>query len=152
MARVGPEGVESDEQKWYKARAVANFRSMIPGWVWNGREVPNYKPPFDELLADRDGRIWVRRLGPGIHLEGCDPEPEDSSDFYSNPCWQETYIMDVFDIEGRFLGAVDIPEGFQSYPEPYIHGDMVLAVIEDDEGVEYVKRFRLQLPAEKEMH
>ncbi len=144
--------VESDEQKWYKARAIANFRNMIPGWAWNGREIPNHKPPFEDLLADGDGRVWVRRLGPGIPLEGCDPEPEDSSDFNSKPCWQETFTMDVFDIEGRFLGAVDIPEGLQSYPEPYIDGDMFLAVIEGDEGVEYVKRFRLQLPAEEELH
>lgn len=141
---------ESAEQKWYKARATANMRNMIPGWAWNGREIPNYKPPFEDLLADGDGRVWVRRLGPGIHLQGCDPEPEDSSDFYSNPCWQETFTMEVFDIEGRFLGEVDIPEGFQSYPEPYIHGDMILAVIAGDEGVEYVKRFRLQLPEEDE--
>ena len=138
--------IESAEQKWYKARATANMRGMIPGWVWNGREIPNHKPPFEDLLADGDGRIWVRRPGPGIQLQGCDPEPEDSSDFQRNPCWQETFTMEVFDIEGRFLGKVDIPEGFQSYPEPYIDGDLVLAVIEGDEGVEYVKRFRLQPP------
>ena len=138
--------VEPAEGRWYKARATANMRGMAPGWVWNGKEVPDFKPPFEDLLADADGRIWVRRPGPGIYQEGCDDDPEDSSKFYSNPCWRETFTMEVFDIDGRFLGPVEIPEGFQSYPEPYIQGALVLAVVEGEEGIECVKRFRLQLP------
>ncbi len=39
-----------------------------------------------------------------------------------------------------------IPDGLLPRPEPYIEGDMVVALIQDDDGVQYVKRYRLSLP------
>ncbi|MFC1559107.1 6-bladed beta-propeller [Gemmatimonadota bacterium] len=142
--------VEPGEQRWYRARATANMRSMAPGWAWNGREVPNFKPPFDGFMTDPDGRIWVLRQGPGIPVEGCDPDPDDRVDFRSNPCWLETWFVDVFDNDGRFLGEVDLPEGFLTYPEPFIQGSTVIAQSEGEDGVPLVKRYRLVLPDEHE--
>jgi len=139
--------VQLDEARWYHDRSTAQFRGIMPGWAWNGPEVPRYKPAFVGLLPDRSGRIWVRRQGPGIHLEGCDEHPEDSSAFYRNPCWKETFFFDVFDMNGRFLGRVDMPDNLQPRPRPFIEGDLFLAMIEDDDGVPYMKRYRLELPA-----
>jgi hypothetical protein len=54
--------------------------------------------------------------------------------------------VDVFDMEGRYLGEVDLPEHFRSSPQPVIDGDLVIAYLEDEEGVPSVKRYRLVVP------
>jgi hypothetical protein len=144
-----PVPVEAGERQWYRARATANMRSMAPGWAWsNRRDVPTVKPPFDGFIADPDGRVWVIRQGPGIEVEDADPDPEDRTEFYSDPRWLETWFVDVFDLEGRFLGEVDLPEGFRTYPEPFIRGSTVIAHSMGDDGVPTVKRYRLVLPGE----
>ena len=89
----------------------------------------------------------MRRQGPGIHLEGCEEKPEDSSGFALNPCWTERYFFDVFDMNGRYLGRVDLPDRLLPRPVPFIDGDLFLGVVEADDGTPYVKRYRLQLPA-----
>jgi hypothetical protein len=139
--------VEPGEARWYRNRLTSEFRAILPGWAWNGREIPRFKPAFSQFIPDRSRRIWVRRQGPGIPVEGCDEDPEDASEFYRNPCWKDSFLFDVFDLAGRYLGEVAVPDGLQSRPEPYIEGDLMVALIQDDEGVQYVKRYRLVLPA-----
>jgi hypothetical protein len=138
-----PVGVRSEERDWYKARATANMRGMAPGWVWNGREVPHQKPAYDEFWSDSEGRIWVRRQGLGINLEGCDPDPEERAGFRTNPCWKQTFTLDVFDHNGRFLGPVEAPDDFDSMVVPYIMGNTLLVAVEDEDGTPFVKRYRL---------
>ena len=54
------------------------------------------------MLADQSGRIWVRRPGPGYHVEGdCTEDPEPGGPF--ERCWMETSTWEVFDEEGRYL-------------------------------------------------
>jgi len=141
--------VEAGERDWHRARATANMRGMQEGWAWNGPEVPHHKPPFAGFLTDADGRIWVIRPGPGV----VDPEapamPEDRREFWSRPRWHDSHFIDVFDHDGRFLGSLDIPEGFETYPEPFIDGDTVIALTSDAEGVPRVKRYRLVLSGER---
>ncbi len=139
--------VLADEARWYRDRTTADLRTTLPGWAWNGPEVPRQKPAFADFIPDRSGRLWVRRQGPGVHLEEGDDHPRDRADFYARPAWRETFTFDVFDLEGRFLGSVPIPDGFQSSPEPFIVDDLVLALVEDDEGVQYVRRYRLVIPS-----
>jgi hypothetical protein len=102
------------------------------------------------LQPDLNGRIWVLRQGPGIYHEGCDEKPEDSSAFYRNPCWTESYFFDVFDMNGRYLGRVDLPDRLLTRPQPFIDGDLFLGMVEDEEGTPYVKRYRLLLPSSAE--
>jgi len=137
--------IDPGEARWYRNRLIADFRTVLPGWAWNGREIPRHKPAFAQLIPDQSERIWVRRQGPGINVEGCDENPEDSSEFLRNPCWQDTFTFDVFDLNGRYLGAVDVPDGLLPRPEPFIEGDMMVALLQDEEGVQYVKRYRLVL-------
>jgi len=139
--------VDSGEARWYRNRLIANFRTVLPGWAWNGREIPRIKPAYAQLIPDHSRRVWVRRQGPGIKVEGCDENPRDASRFYSDPCWKDSFIFDVFDLDGRYLGAVDVPDGLLARPEPFIEGDMMVALVQDKEGVQYVKRYRLVLPA-----
>jgi hypothetical protein len=139
--------VEPGESRWYRNRLIADFRNVLPGWAWNGRDIPRYKPAFAQFIPDHSERIWVRRHGPGIKIEDCDENPDDSSEFYRNPCWKETFTFDVFELNGRYLGRVEVPEGMEPRPEPYIKDNMMVALIQDDLGVQYVKRYRLVLPS-----
>jgi len=105
--------------------------------------IPHTKPAFIGLRVGHQGRVWAIRQGPGEHQESCFGTPDD------DPCWQDTFIVDVFDADGRYLGELDIPEGMQHYPEPYISGDLVIAAYDDAAGFPTVKRYRLVLPAEE---
>lgn len=141
-----PVRVLPEEGRWHRDVATANMVNMFPGWVWDGRGIPGSKPAFVGFLPDRSGRIWVRRQGPGKRIEGGVENPLEESGWWSNPLWRDTQLVDVFDMEGRYLGEVDLPEGFRFRPEPHIEGEMVVAYVEDEEGIPYVKRYRLELP------
>ena len=57
-----------------------------------------------------------------------------------------TTIVDVFELEGKLLGEVEMPEGFLFDPPPFIKDDMVIAVMQTGDGTPYLKRYRLVLP------
>ena len=141
-----PVGVQRAEADWWERAETANMRGMQEGWAWNGPGIPATKPAYDRLQPDLNGRIWVRRVGPGIKLPGCAEDPFEDSGWYRNPCWRDEYVYDLFDVDGRYLGEVDAPDGFRLSPRPYIKDNLVIALVEDEEGVPYVKRFRLEAP------
>ena len=146
LIRVLPE-----EGRWHRDAAAANMVNQFPGWAWNGREVPGSKPAFARFVPDRSGRVWVLRQGPGRRVEGGIEDPFEEEQWWSNPLWRDTQLVDVFDMEGRYLGEVDLPDDIRFRPQPVIDGDMVVCYTEDEEGVPYVKRFRLVLPGETKM-
>lgn len=141
-----PVSVESAEAESFKKSSTANMRNTQPDWTWSGPSIPSHKPAFSQLLADVSGRIWVRRPGPGYHVEEeCNEDPEPGSPF-GTPCWRETTTWDVFDEEGRFLGDAELPEGIQRFPPPYVRGDLFLAAYMDEVGTVMVKRYRIVFP------
>ena len=54
--------------------------------------------------------------------------------------------FDVFDDQGRYLGAVRTPEGFSAYPHPVFTSGSVLATMRDQYDVQTVVRFKVELP------
>jgi len=142
-----PVPVLPDEAAWHRRFMTVMNRSVEPGWVWNGPPIPEHKPAYSQLIGDPNGRIWVGRPGPGERLEGGTEDSSDPSDFWFNPLWRDRPILDVFDESGRYLGAVEVPSGIRlSLPQPHIEDDVVVAVVEGEHGVQYVKRFRLVIP------
>ncbi len=59
---------------------------------------------------------------------------------------------DITDIRTSMnqLGAEGLTEGFETYPEPYIRGDTVIACSTGEDGTPQVKRYRLVLPGEND--
>jgi hypothetical protein len=53
--------------------------------------------------------------------------------------------FDVFDNGGRFLGSVEDLPHFNS---PFMSGDTVVALAQDEAGTVMVKRYRLVLPGD----
>ncbi len=139
--------VDPEESRWHERAQTASMRSNQPGWAWNGAPIPKHKAAYDGLYPDLSDRVWVRRPGPGvIRPDGVADPLRDEGNWWRDPYWVDTYIVDVFEFDGRFLGEVEIPDGFSFDRMPHIRGEMVIALVEDEDGTPYVKRFRLVLP------
>ena len=129
------------ERSHERERIERRMRDRDPNWSWNGPPIPDHKPFYKELLAGRDGRIWVRVTTEGYEAEN---ENHDSEDPTSMPVvWREPVRYDVFEPDGRYLGVVVPPDEFTPYVEPVFDGDQVWAVTRDELGVERVVRFRI---------
>ena len=145
-----PITVDPDEALWRRRNITRNYRSQHPTWTWNGPEIPLQRPAFDQLLAARDGRIWVARvIAEPERLVDCDPNPlEVEEGLRAESCWRTRDGFDVFRADGHYLGEVALPEGLRMYPYPTINGDVLVGVAQDELGTAYVRRYRLVTEAE----
>ncbi|MFS8636764.1 MAG: 6-bladed beta-propeller [Gemmatimonadota bacterium] len=94
-------------------------RSEAERDVREALEVPKYLPPVSDVRYAADGTLWIAR------------EP------YSTP----TQLWQVHDRNGEPLAFVRLPAGIDV---PLIQGDAVWAVVQDELGVPYVVRYRVQ--------
>jgi hypothetical protein len=142
-----PVPVASGERTEEQARETRNMRFTDPNWRWDGLPIPDQKPPFSRFFAGEDGTIWVQVHQPGV--KGEDPlyDPTDPDAIPDE--WKEPVIFDVFDEEGRYLGAARAPDGFSGYPHPVFSSESVLATIRDQYDVQTVVRFRVELPGRR---
>ncbi len=136
-----PVPLSDEERAARRERTTRMMRDTDPNWSWNGPPIPDHKPFYRELLAGRDGRIWVRLQTAGNPVENEDHDPESP---YSMPVeWVESVRYDVFEPDGTYLGVVRPPDDFKPRPRPVFDGDHVWAVTEDELGVERVARYRI---------
>ena len=136
-----PAPVHDDEGARQRESVERRLQSNIPGWTWDGPSIPEHKPFYRELLAGRDGRIWVRLWTEANRVENEDHDPENPR---SAPVtWVEPLRYDVFEPDGTYLGVVAPPDGFTPNVNPVFDGDYVWAVTRDELGVERVVRFRI---------
>ena len=139
---VAPVPVASGEASDLRDAATENMRSEYPGWTWNGPDVPGVKPSFREVFAADDGRIWVVLSRPGVK-EPTLLEEGGGSGLPAPAAWTEPVVFDVYEPDGTYLGEVGTPAGFLVSPEPTFRGDTVWATAEDEDGVRYVRRYRI---------
>ena len=66
---VDPAPVGDEERAAHRERTIRIMRDTDPNWSWNGPPIPDYKPSYQELLAGRDGRIWVHLETAGSPVE-----------------------------------------------------------------------------------
>lgn len=85
--------------------------------------IPDVKPPFEQVIVAGDGHLWVRT---------------------ALPHGEERTRFDVFDPEGRYLGAVRAPEAFSSSPRPAIRDGRLWAQVADELDVPYVVGYRIE--------
>lgn len=85
--------------------------------------IPDVKPAFEQVIVSDDGHLWVRT---------------------ALPYGQERTRFDVFDPEGRYLGAVRAPEDLSSSPRPAIRDGFLWAQVVDDLDVPYVVGYRIE--------
>jgi len=143
-----PVPVPPEEKEWRRTATMVSQRRQRPDWTWNGPDIPDVKPAFSTLIPDHSNRIWVRRIADTRRLEDCDEDPRDvEGGRRPRSCWEQVYSVEIFDVEGRYLGSVDVPENAQlAFPRAFIRGDLVVAYHEDELGTPRVKRYRLATP------
>jgi hypothetical protein len=138
-----PVPVTPELREYHRQRIEAQVRERMPGWAWDGAEIPEHKRAFESIFGDRTGRILLFREGASHRVEGCEIDfTEPGSSFPQ--CWRTEYFWDVFDNEGIFLGRVESPVGWVG--TPFIRDDLWLIRTEDEAGTVMVKRYRLVLP------
>jgi hypothetical protein len=143
-----PVPVAPGEKAEEEAFATRNMRGVNPNWRWSGPGIPDFKAPFEAIYGGEDGTIWVQVAQPGVRGEDPDYDPTDPEDLPDE--WREPVLFDVFQEDGRYLGAVRAPEGFTPRsPQPIFTREWVLAVARDEYNVESVVRFRVQLPEDR---
>lgn len=139
-----PVPVAAGEKREEEDQATRNMRLTEPGWDWDGPPIPDAKPPFRNVYAGEDGTVWVRVSRPGVRRDDPDYDPTDADAVREE--WSEPVVFDVFDEDGRYLGAVRPPEDFSLYPHPVFARDRVLATTRDELEVQRVVRYRVALP------
>lgn len=138
-----PVPVSAAERSAREAQVTRNLRRVDPAWSWNGPPIPDVKPAYRGFTPTAEGHLWVLLHGPGTDTgepawEAGPGEPDAPT------AWTEPVRFDVFDRDGRYLGRVEAPDGFQTHPLPVIRGDSVWAVVTDALEVERVVRFRVE--------
>ena len=121
-----------------------------PSFSWTGPAIPDQKPFFADFYPDYSGRIWVRTHAPSRREEECTENPMPGEPLMR--CWRPRSGLDVFGADGRFLGDVEVPDGWGNSPffGNYFRDDIAIKVVVDDAGTIMVKRYRLVLPGEEE--
>ena len=88
--------------------------------------IPDSKPVTSSFFCDDEGNLWVRRLT---------ESPED-----------EGYLFDLFDVDGRFLGVIQLPFSLESNPEPIVRNGLLYGVTTDELGAENIVRGQILKP------
>jgi hypothetical protein len=136
-------GEEADE---WRAAITEGLRGRAGLWTWNGPPIPDEKPPFKEMFCSWEGDIWVSLSTEGVATMTLAEAREEEAQTGNPPRrFMEPLAFDVFDRDGRYLGPVNPPEGFQIEPEPIVRGDHIWAVTRDELDVPRIVRFRIVL-------
>ena len=136
-----PVPISDAERSYHREDLERGMRVSQPDWSWNGPPIPETRPPFRDLAAGRDGRIWVTLSTESYSVENERHDPQNPN---SQPVlWRSPLRYDVFEPDGTYLGTVVPPEGFSRTPRPVFDGDQVWAVTQDELDVERVVRYRI---------
>lgn len=90
-------------------------------------------PALAALLSGPDGTLWVQRVEAEVEID-----PAALSDLQAFQPGSSDW--DIFDSEGRYLGIVEMPEGFMP---TRIMDEHVLGIHRDELGIQRIVRLRL---------
>jgi sugar lactone lactonase YvrE len=143
-----PVAVQAAEKAEQERRIIENFKESFGSWKWNGPAIPDTKPPFGAIMVDHDGRLWIQVAQPGDEWR-TEAEARAEEERTGDPQlrFRERVVYDVFEPDGRYLGAVRTPDEFRSSPPPVIRGDLAWVVTRDDMDVQRVIRYRITHPS-----
>ena len=89
-------------------------------------KIPDTKPVTSSFFCDDEGNLWVMRLT---------GSPED-----------EGHLFDLFDVDGRFVGAIRLPFSLESNPEPIVRNGLLYGITTDELGAENIVRAQILKP------
>jgi hypothetical protein len=86
--------------------------------------IPDTKPAVEWFRVAEDGYLWVSAVQADTGAQ--------------------RRVFEIFDPEGRFLGEVRLPFPLMSNPAPILRHDRLIGVTQDDAGVPYIVRARIE--------
>ena len=110
--RLDPVSVTAAEAADARRGATVYMRQRDPEWQWSVAQLGDTKPAFFALTGAVGGGAWVLREGAGTPIEGCDPDSQVVTQQDLTPCIEARQIVDAFEPSGRYLGEVELPDGF----------------------------------------
>ncbi len=136
------------EGNWHRGRVAAAIKrgTAASGWLPNRDAFPLRKPFFAGIAADDRGRFWVIRAGRGKRWSACNDAADTVDEFRESPCWEDTYSMDAFRVDGTYVGTVALPVGAQLIPHPVVRRDLVLIHMKGRDGNSFLQLYRLIVP------
>ena len=69
-----PVPVDAERAERNRRRLITDMRRRDPGWQWNGPQIPENMPAYDNLYGGNDGRVLVLRTADTERLSDCDPD------------------------------------------------------------------------------
>ena len=112
--------VLDEEAEERRTNIRQGMQRQYGSWRWNGPPIPDTKPPFRDIIADFDGRIWVQvsQQGRATMTEQEAREEEQRSD--RRPIrFEEPIAYDVFDTQGRFWDTCGRPTRSAASPSSW---------------------------------
>jgi hypothetical protein len=94
-------------------------------------------PAFGLVRGGPEGTIWVQ------HIRTPDQMTEEELESFNLQLGFGSTVWDVFDAEGRFLGPLDMPAGFQPLS---FEGDRILGIWRDELDVQFGMVLRIDRP------
>ena len=76
----------------------------------------------------------------------CDDEGNLWVELTATTAEEDGYLFDIFDPEGRYLGALRLPFPLQLSPEPIVRGGILYGATTDELGAPVVVRARIVKP------
>ena len=135
-----PIPVPEDERAWEQEIITFVNQRNAPGWKFSGPPIPDTKAPLVGLEIGRDGRIWARVATPSERIP--DDELAPASPNGPPPAlYRDQQAFEVFAVDGRFLGRVELPQDAQWMAAD---GDAVWTLERDDDGLPAVVRSRVE--------
>jgi hypothetical protein len=106
-------------------------------------EIPTVKPPIRYVTFGVEGRMWVEVAAPSVRYNPAAHGTALSRFAARAGGWIEPIVYDVFEPSGLYVGRVPLPT--QLVPLIMsMHGDEVYAVHADDDGIQTVRRYRVE--------
>lgn len=94
-------------------------------------------PAFGLVRGGPDGTTWVQ------HIRTPDQMTEEELESFNLQLGFGSNVWDVFDAEGRFLGPLEMPFGFQPVS---FEGDRILGIWRDEMDVQFGMVLRIERP------
>jgi hypothetical protein len=152
-----PDGKVTRVERAVEPAAVApgekREHEAVNAWIrkYQGRfmtaklpDIPDVKAAYKSITVGEEGRIWVSRYMPaekGEAIRRSLPSGVAGADEYPAISWHEPDVMDVFQPDGTYLGAVRLPPNFNAM---VFRGDFIWGVRHDDMDVPYIIRLRVE--------
>jgi hypothetical protein len=135
--RIEPVPVLPEEKSDWRESITMSMRRARSDWRWRGPPIPDTKPAFRQIRVGRDGRIWVLLYQPAERQDIAAP---DGQPVNPGRVWVEPVVFDVFEPDGRYLGAVRVPRETNIQ---VARGDYVWGITRDSLDVQYIERLSL---------